>query len=185
MSYTVRRGPFEKPVTWRLDGDALVQRRNSTEMSWRLDQLRIVRLTAGTNRYSPGERVLRLGFRKGGVSIGSHDYRGIAQYQDQGEAFSNLVRDICETARIAAPAARFEGGDSRGVGLFFGAAAILGCGIGLLLIGAVAARAWALGADLAARFVFVLLLMLAVAPWLPGGRARGFDPANVPSDLLP
>jgi hypothetical protein len=36
-----------------------------------------------------------------------------------------------------------------------------------------------------ARFAFVLLLMLAVAPWLPGAQARRFDPRAVPQDLLP
>lgn len=180
MSYTVRRGLFDKPATWRLDGDILIESRDGKDKAWRLADLRLARLVAGTNRYVPGERILRLSFRKGGAAISSHSVLGLAQYRDQGDEFSDLVRDICERADQAAPTARFELGANRGAGLFVGAAAILGCGIVMLLIGAIAARQWALGAELVARFVFVLLLMLAVAPWLPGAQARRFDPKAAP-----
>jgi hypothetical protein len=185
VSYTVRRGLFDKPATWRLDGETLIESRDGKDKAWPLADLRVARLVAGTNRYVPGERILRLSFRKGGVAIGSHSVVGVAQYRDQGEAFSDLVREVCGRAGVAAPAARFEGGANRGAGLFVGAAAILGCGIVLVLLGAVAARQWALGAELMSRFVFVLFLMLAVAPWLPGAQARKFDPRSVPEDLLP
>jgi hypothetical protein len=185
VTYTVRRGLFDKAATWRLEGDALIESRDGKDKAWPLEGLRVARLVAGTNRYVPGERILRLSFRKGGVGISSHSVAGLAQYRDQGETFSDFVREVCEAAGVAAPKARFEGGTNRGAGLFIGAAAILGCGIVLLLIGAVAARQWGLGAELVARFVFVLLLMLAVAPWLPGAQARRFDPRAVPSDLLP
>ena len=185
MSYTVRRGLFDKPATWRLEGETLIESRDGKDKAWPLGELRVARLLPGTNRYVPGERILRLSFRKGGVGISSHSVMGIAQYRDQGDAFSELVRDVCERAGTAAPAARFEGGANRGAGLFVGAAAILGCGIVVLLLGAVVARQWALGAELVSRFAFVLLLMLAIAPWLPGARARRFDPGAVPADLLP
>jgi hypothetical protein len=185
VSYTVRRGLFDKPATWRLDGDTLIESRDGKDRAWPLETLRVARLVAGTNRYVPGERILRLSFRKGGVGISSHSVLGVAQYRDQSEAFSVLVRDLCNRASLAAPTARFEGGANRGAGLFVGAAAILGCGIVMLLLVAVAARQWALGAEFVARFVFALLLMLAVAPWLPGAQARRFDPRAVPSDLLP
>lgn len=185
MSYTVRRGLFDKPATWRVDGDALIESRQGKDKAWPLATLRVARLVAGTNRYVPGERILRLSFRKGGVGISSHSAEAIGRYRDQSDAFSDLVRDICETAGVAAPTARFEHGSRRGAGLFIGAAAILGCGIVLVLLGTIAARQWALGAELVARFAFVLLLMLAVAPWLPGAQARRFDPRDLPTDLLP
>jgi hypothetical protein len=185
VSYTVRRGLFDKPAAWRLDGDVLVESRDGKDKAWPLEGLRAARLVAGTNRYVPGERILRLSFRKGSVGVSSHSVMGLAQYRDQGEAFSDLVREVCARASLVAPTARFEGGANRGAGLFVGAAAILGCGIVMLLLGAVAARQWALGAELVARFSFVLLLMLAVAPWLPGAQARRFDPRAVPPDLLP
>ena len=184
MSYTVRRGLFDKPATFRLDGETLIESRDGKDKAWPLGELRAARLAAGTNRYVPGERILRLSFRKGGVAVSSHTVAGMAQYRDQGEAFADFVQNVCEAAAAAAPAARFEAGSNRGAGLFIGAAAILGCGIVLILLGAVAARQWALGAELVARFAFVLLLMLAVAPWLPGARARRFDPRAVPRDLL-
>ena len=180
MSYSVRRGLFDKPATFRLDGDRLIESRDGKDKVWSLAELRAARLAAGTNRYVPGERILRLSFRKGGLSIGSHTVAGLAQYRDQGEAFAEFVQNVCDAAVVAAPAARFEAGSNRGAGLFIGAAAILGCGIVLILLGAVAARQWALGAELVARFAFVFLLMLAVAPWLPGAKARRFDPHAVP-----
>ena len=184
MTYTVRRGLFDQPTTFRLDGETLIESRGGKDKAWPLGELRAARLAAGTNRYVPGERILRLSFRKGALSVGSHSVAGLAQYRDQGEAFADFVQDVCETAVLAAPAARFEAGSPRGAGLFIGAAAILGCGIALILLVAVAARQWALGAELVARFAFALLLMLAVAPWLSGAKARRFDPHDVPRDLL-
>jgi hypothetical protein len=185
VTYTVRRGLFDKPATWRLDGDTLIENRGGKAKAWRLADLRVARLVAGTNRYVPGERILRLSFRKGGAAISSHSVVGVAQFRDQGEDFAEFVREVCDAAGLAAPMARFEGGSNRGAGLFVGAAAILGCGIVLVLLGAIAARQWALGAELVARFTFVLLLMLAVAPWLPGAQARRFEPRAIPADLLP
>jgi hypothetical protein len=119
------------------------------------------------------------------TSFSSHSFQGLAQYADQRASFGAFVRAVCTEGWVSAPRARFEVGTVRGEGLLAGAMAILAGGMLLVLFGAMTAGALSLGAEIAARLAFVLILMLAVSPWLPGGRLRTFDPTEIPRDVLP
>lgn len=188
--YAVRRGPFEKTMTFRLSGGDLVQSLpGKPDKAWPLHHLRAVRIAPGVNRYVPDEIVLRLVFRKGAirlgaVSMGSHSFQGLANYADQRASFIPFAREVCREAANVTPPVRFEHGAARAAGVFTGAMMILGAGVILLLIAALGAGAAGLGVDLAARLAFVLMVMLAVQPWLTGAGPRRFDPRSIPPDVL-
>jgi len=185
VKYTLRRGPLAPVVTWRLTDDALIERRGGKpERRLLLADLKSARVVPGANRYVPGERVLRLTFAKASTAISSHGFEGLALYRDQGAVFGAFVRAVLVQAAGMATSAKYEIGAARGAGMLAGAAAILAAGVVIVLIAAIAGRQWALGLELSARLGFVLLLMIAVAPWLRRERSRIFDPASPPADLL-
>jgi hypothetical protein len=184
--YLVRQGAFRKATAWRLADQALVESRaGRREKVWPLAALRLIRIAPGTNRYVPGETVMRLVFRRGAVSIGSHSFRGVAHYEDQSRGFAPFVRAVCAEAAQAAPTARFETGGMQTASVFLGAMVLMGIGVAALLIVAVTTGASGLGLDLAARLSFGLLLMLAVQPWVSGVGPRRFDPLAIPVGVLP
>lgn len=61
---------------------------------------------------------------------------------------------------------------------------LLGIGAAVLLVASISAGAASLGIALAARLVFLLILMLAALPWLRGKTAT-LDPRAIPRSLLP
>lgn len=177
IDYLVRPGPFRRETAWRLADGALVEAPlGKTERLWPLASLRTLRIATGTNRYVPDETVMRLTFRKGAVNIGSYSFRRIGDYEDQGSVFTGFVRAVCAEAARIAPAARFEAGQSRAVGVFTGAMVLMGVGVVMLIGVALSAGFRGLGLDLAARLAFGLLLMIAAQPWVSGAGTRRFDP---------
>ncbi len=183
--YAVRQGAFRQETTWSLTEDALVESQaGRRERVWPFSALRLVRIAPGTNRYVPGETVMRMVFRRGALNIGSHSFRGLARYEDQSRAFTAWVRAVCAEAARTAPHARFEAGVAWASGVFLGAMVLLGLGVAALLAVSLTPGANGLGLDLAARLSFGLLLMIAVQPWLSAAGSRRFDPAAIPADLL-
>jgi hypothetical protein len=175
--YVVRPGPFRKYAAWRLADGVLVQGEDGrADRAWPLSSLRALRLAPGTNRYVPDETVLRLAFRRGAVSLGSHSFHRVGEYENQTQTFTPFVRALCVEAARLAPKARFESGSARVAGVFLGAMMLLGAGVVLLLLVALRAGASGLGLDLAARLGFGLLLMMAIQPWLSGAGVHRFDP---------
>lgn len=183
MIYSQRRTPFEAPVEWRLDGDALIRRGKATR-SFPLQTLRSARLIASRRRQGPRTLTLRLGFRTGTAVIGSHGFGAGFAYADQTAAFAPFVRALLARAGAEAPDARYEIGSDRAGGVFVGAGAVLGAGLALVLLAAITAGQFTLGLEMAARLAFVLILMVAVWPWLAGLSVRRFDPAAPPLELL-
>ena len=183
--YTVRPGPFRKYAAWRLADGVLIQGEDGrADRAWPLSTLRALRLAPGTNRYVPDETILRLIFRRGAVSLGSHSFHRLGEYENQSQAFTPFVRALCAEAARLAPKARFEAGSGRVAGVFLGAMALLGIGVLLLLLVALRAGASGLGLDLAARLACGLLLMVAIQPWISGAGVHRFDPlAPTPSAL--
>jgi len=182
--YSQRRTPFEAPAAWRLEDGALV-RQGKSARSYPLNDLRSARLMRTGRRHGLRTITLRLRFRSGAVVIGSHGFGPRLTYADQTAAFAPFVRALLAQAAVQAPSARYEIGSDRAGGVFVGAAAILGAGLALVLMAAIAADQFTLGLEMAARLAFVLILMLAVWPWLSGLSVRRFDPAAVPPALLP
>lgn len=116
--------------------------------------------------------------------IPSHSWRGPGRFDDRMESFAPLVRTLAERAAEVAPRARFATAGLEIGEAFLWTMGLLGLGAIVLLAASVSAGAAGLGVALAARLVFVLILMLAAMPWLKGGGAT-FEPRAIPRDLLP
>ncbi|MDP1738086.1 MAG: hypothetical protein Q8L23_11680 [Caulobacter sp.] len=129
-------------------------------------------------------RAAVLQFARGGCVIPSHSWRGTGRFEDRMDSFSPLVRAVAETAADLAPRARFATAGLELGEAFVWTIGLLGIGAAVLLVASLSAGAASLGIALAARLVFVLILMLAVLPWLKG-RAAALDPRAIPPTLLP
>lgn len=159
----------------------LVETAGRRERRWALSDLRVFRL-AGL----PGSprRAASLSFARGRCVIASHSWRGPGRFEDRMESFSPLVRAIAATAADRAPRARFATAGLELGEAFVWTMGLLGIGAAVLLVASISAGAVSLGLDLAARLLFVLILMLAALPWLRRGAAT-LDPRAIPRALLP
>lgn len=171
-----------KPVLWRLEGDVLVEE-GPKARRLPLSTLRAANLSQEARGL--GRRILRLTFARAVVRIPSHSFDKPLSLADQSAAFAEFARQLLAAAAQAAPAARFETGESKVGRLYIGAAAIIAAGLALTLLASLVADAPALGVEMAARLSFVLLLMFAAWPWIGSLGVRPFDPRAVPQDLLP
>lgn len=166
---------------WTLDGETLAETSGGRERRWSLADLRLLRLSAlpGSSR-----RAAVLRFARGRCVIPSHSWSGPGRFEDRMDSFSPLVRALAETAADLAPRARFAAAGPEVGEAFVWIMGLLGMGAAVLLVASIGAGAASLGIALAARLVSVLILMLAVLPWLKG-RAAALDPRAIPPALLP
>lgn len=116
--------------------------------------------------------------------IASHSWIGPGRFDDRLEAFSPFVRAIAAAAADQAPRARYATAGVEVGEAFLWTMGLLGIGAAVLLAASISAGAAALGVALAARLVFVLILMLAALPWVKG-RTSTLDPRAIPRSLLP
>lgn len=184
MIYTVRRLPFGPPTTWRIEDGVLIENGRKARR-WPLDTLRSARIERSDPRRGTGARTLRLAFRNRLVSVGSHSFTGPLAIADQTPQFAAFARAVCAQGITHAPQAQFTSGGGMIGGVFASAAAILGVGLILVVMATLTAGAVTLGLEIAARLAFVLILMLAVWPWLSTLNRRAFNPLAVSRELLP
>ena len=179
--HRARLAPFQPETVWTLDAGTLVRMRGQTERRFPLAAL--TRYSLAADKAGGRRRSLLLTFGRRRLSIASQSYVGPGRFEDRLESFSTLARAIAAVGADLAPRARF------GVARFEARAALTGV-MGLLALGAAAmllfsltAGMAAVGIDMAARMAFVLILTIAVLPWLR--RGAPFDPHHPPRDLLP
>lgn len=125
-----------------------------------------------------------LQFARGRCVVPSHSWRGPGRFDDRTDTYSSFVRALVAQAADHAPRARFATAGLEVGEAFLWTIGLLGIGTVVLLVTSISAGAATLGIALAARLVFVLILMLAALPWLKG-RTGALDPAALPEDLLP
>ena len=129
-------------------------------------------------------RAVTLQFAKGRCVIASHSWIGPGRFDDRLERFSPFVRAVAAAAADQAPRARFTTAGVEVGEAFLWTMGLLGIGAVVLLAASISAGAASLGVALAARLVFVLILMLAVMPWVKE-RTTTLDPRAIPPALLP
>lgn len=187
-SYAVRDTPLKGETLWILEDGDLVRRRGGQETRRPLSGLTRMTLRRRLNRYGPDVALAQLQFGRTALAFSSQGWRGLGQPQDHNAAFSIFVRALAAEAADHAPSARYQAAGqaspwSQG-GLYW-IAALLGAALLTMVVMALSARQLDLGLDLGARLLFVLILLFAAAPWLPGAGTRRFDPRNIPRDLTP
>jgi len=129
-------------------------------------------------------RAVVLQFARGRCVISSHSWRGPGRFDDRTDTYSPFVRALVAQAAESSPRARFATAGLEVGEAFLWTIGLLGIGAVVLLVTSISAGAATLGIALAARLVFVLILMLAALPWFRG-RSGALDPAALPEDLLP
>lgn len=185
-AYTAKDSPLKAPSLWSLEQGHLVRRVGAVEASWSLSGLTRMTLTRQANRYGADVRMAQLSFGTRKVGFSSQSWRGLGRPEDQTAAFSAFVRALAAEAAALAPAARFRIGGRASVpaGLYW-TAALLAAAVATMIASAVSAGFFVIGLDWGARLLFALILLFAIAPWLPGPAAGAFDPLAVPEELAP
>lgn len=181
LVHRARLAPFQPETVWTLDGGTLVQARGGVERRFPLSALTRYRLAAPAD--GSRRRALTLVFGRARVVLTSQSYAGPGRFEDRLSSFSTLARAIAAVGADLSPRARFDLARLRARTALTWVMGLLAFGTGATLLFSLTAGMAAVGVDLAARMSFVLILMLAVLPWL--GRGADFDPHDPPADLLP
>lgn len=131
-----------------------------------------------------GRHAVWLAFTGGRATITSHSWAGPGRFDDRSDSFSALVRALAARAADLAPAARFSTAGTDLYGAVTWTVGLLAIGVGVLLVFSLTAGAAGLGVSLAARMLFVLILIFAVTPWLKPPAPK-LDPRDLPRGLVP
>lgn len=161
-----------------VDGDVLVRRTDAgAETRWPLAEL--VEARAARHPLGPqlSRTMLQLRFAdRRRVSLASHSIAGVGRFQDDTPAF----RAFCLELLSRAPQARLARGGSATVNSLWLVIAALAFGALIMVASAIAGGAIALGLDLGARMVFLLLLVASALPWLDrAARASRLTPQDL------
>lgn len=164
---------------FRLEGDVLV-RSGDAAGETRFDLNDLVEARVSRHPLSPQLSRLLLQLRFTGrrrVSLTSHSITGMGRFQDDTRAFRDFALELLGRA----PQARLTRGGAATVNSLWLVIAALAVGALVMIASAIAGGAVALGLDLGARMIFLLLLVASALPWLD--RAARARPLNA-HDLL-
>lgn len=184
-AYRQDEGPLKGVAEWTVEDGVLVRRSGKGEARWPLADLTRFTLLRRVNRYGADLRMAQLKFGKLNAGFTSQSLHGLGRPQDQTPQFAAFVRALAVEAAEQAPAARFETGASAvlaGGGLWW-IVGLLGAGTAAMAAMGFSAGMWRIGVDWSARLLFVLILLFAAAPWLPGRASLTFDPRAIPKAL--
>lgn len=179
--HSARLAPFQPETAWTLEGGTLVERRGGRERAFDLAALTRYRLARP--RGGGPQRALVLSFGRRKVAIASQSWRGPGIYEDRLDSFALLARAVAAVGADLSPRARFETAGFKLADAVTLVAGLLAIGAGALLLLAVSSSIRDMAIGLAARMVFLLLLLFAAVPWLPRGEA--LDPHDLPARWLP
>jgi hypothetical protein len=161
-----------------LEGGTLVRRTGKGEQRLALAELREARISRHPLGPHTSRLVLQLRFQgRRPMPLTSHSITAVGRFRDDTAAFRGFALELLRRA----PQARLARGGSAAVNSAW--LIIVGLGFGaLVMVGAAAAGgALALGLDLGARMVFLVLIAASALPWL--GRAARLDRLT-PEELL-
>lgn len=181
VTHRARLAPFQPETVWTLDAGTLVETRGKVERRFPLSSL--TRYSLATDKTGGRRRSLLLTFGRRRLSIASQSYAGPGQFEDRLASFSPFARAVAAVGADLAPRARFGLARFEVRAALIGVMALTAFGAAAMLLFSLSAGMHAVGVEMAARMSFVVILMVAVLPWLPQGAA--FDPHDPPGDLLP
>ena len=162
-----------------LEAGVLVHRTGRREQRWPLVALRKVVVGVRRSPYAPPLRFIRLMFGRPGLGG-----RILTIACGPGPGYAAFVRALAQAAAAHAPQARFETQGGRLTGALTGLALLLGAGALAMGAAAIMAGLEPLGLDLCARLVFLLILIVALWPWIARSGPRPLDPLALPGALI-
>jgi len=181
LRHSARLSPFQPETVWTLEGAALVERRGPRERRFPLSDLTLFRLAKP--REGGRRRVLTLAFGRRRTILTAQSYLGPGRFDDRLESFGLFARAVAAVASDLAPKARFEiAGVLAARESLTWVMGFLAFGTAVMLLFAFSPGMLAISIEIAARMLFLLILLAAALPWL--GRGRGLDPHALPDDLL-
>lgn len=186
VSHRARLAPFQPETVWTLEAGTLTETRGRIVRRFPLSGLTRYRLAAAPpdrNGRDSRRRVLTLSFGRAKVVMTAQSYAGPGRFEDRLASFSTLARAVAAVGADLAPRARFGVARLQARTALTWVMGLLALGALATLVSSLSAGMAGVGIDMAARMAFVLVLMLAVLPWL--GRGADFDPHDPPTDLLP
>jgi hypothetical protein len=181
ITHSARIAPFQPETVWTLEAGTLVETRGKIERRFPLSGLTRYRLAADPD--GGRRRSLLVAFGRRRVVIVSQSYLGPGRFEDRLASFAALARALAAVGADLSPRARFGLARLAPRTALTWVMGLLAFGAAATLIFSLTAGMAAVGIELTARMVFVLLLLLAALPWL--GAGADFDPHDPPSDLLP
>ncbi len=158
--HRARISPLLPPTEWTLADGELIERRGARERRFPIKDLRRLSITDG---------LARADFARGRVRIPARSFGRGGRLEDHGESCVRLTDALAADSAAHAPRLRLGKPPRQEADLVVWT--IVLCGAGVLAVMAAAAMigAWALGLALSARLLFVLILALAVLPWIGRG----------------
>ncbi len=181
VSHSARIAPFQPETVWTLEAGTLVETRGKVERRFPLSSLTRYRLAA--DKDGGRRRSLLVTFGKRRLVIVSQSYVAPGRFDDRLTSFSTLARALAAVGADLAPRAKFGLARVEARTAFTWVMGLTAFGALAMLLFSVTAGMVGVGVDMAARMSFVLILMVAVLPWL--SRGQPFDPHDPPTDLLP
>ncbi|MDP2214428.1 hypothetical protein [Phenylobacterium sp.] len=146
------------PITeWTLTDAELVEQRGARIRRFALADLR---------RISVSEGLAQIRFTRGQVRIPARSFGRRGQLDDHSDSFARLTEALAAQGAAYAPQLRLGPPRPQGAEMVVWTIALCGAGALAVLGAAATIGAWSLGLALAARLVFVLILAVAVLPWI-------------------
>jgi hypothetical protein len=180
VRHSARLAPFQPETVWTLEAGTLVETRGKVVRRFPLSSLTRYRLAADQRS---GRRSLLVTFGKRRLVIVSQSYVAPGRFEDRLASFSTLARALAAVGADLSPRARFGVARLQARQALTWVMGLLAMGAAAMLIFSLTAGMAAVGVEMAARMVFLLILLGAILPWLNRGGA--FDPHDPPKDLLP
>jgi hypothetical protein len=189
ITHRVRTSILEQETVWRLMPDGLEREQvlkdgKSLTVRYPYRDIREIRLSFAPTRVDRIRYRCDFQLRNGTlVAILSTHYAGFASFEDRGATYGPLVRGLIERVAAANPACKFEAGKRPGT--YWGEHIFLFLMVLLLVfvIGAVG------GASLSTLVLVKLGILVFYVPVLilytRKNWPRSFDPAAIPSGLMP
>lgn len=177
-AFTQRLNLLRPPERFRLEGDTLIRTTDAgQETRFALADL----LEARVSRHPLSPQLSRLllqlrftGRRR--ISLTSHSIGGVGRFEDDTLGFRAFALEVLRRA----PQARLARGGAATVNSLWLVIAALACGALLMIGSAIAGGAIALGLDLGARMIFLLLLVASALPWLDrAARVKSLTPDDL------
>lgn len=158
LIHRARMSPLLPETAWVLEDEVLIERRGPRERRFPLSELRRLHVSAG---------LAVAAFRTGRVRIGARSFVSPLSVEDRSDSFHALTRALAAEGAVATPRLRLaQGRTPEGREALVWIVVLCAMGALAVLMASAFIGAWALGLALAARLSFVLILALAVWPWL-------------------